>query len=107
MSFLSHFSFFVGFGRSYENMKILCLFTFFKSLACLALQTETIIKKITQPRLPKTKNKVTKICNEPGGHKQPSCEVRPKLTCSFAVLPRRGSKKIKHCFPCWPADSKN
>ena len=32
-----------------------CLFTFFKSLACLALQTETIIKKITQPKLPKTK----------------------------------------------------
>jgi hypothetical protein len=28
----------------------------FKSLAGLALQTETIIKKITQPKLPKTKN---------------------------------------------------
>ena len=43
-----------------------CLFTFFKSLACLALQTETIVKKITQPKLPKTKNELTKICNEPG-----------------------------------------
>ena len=43
-----------------------CLLTFFKSLACLALQTETIVKKITQPKLPKTKNELTKICNEPG-----------------------------------------
>ena len=43
MSVSSHFrfSFFVGFGQqSYE-----------KSLACLALQTET------QPKVPKTKNK--------------------------------------------------
>ena len=40
--------------------------TFFKSLACLALQKETIVKKITQPKLPKTKNEVTKIGNEPG-----------------------------------------
>ena len=43
-----------------------CLFTFFKSLACLALQTETIVKKITQPKSPKTKNELTKNCNEPG-----------------------------------------
>ena len=43
-----------------------CLFTFFKSLTCLALQTETILKKITQPKSPKTKNELTKICNEPG-----------------------------------------
>jgi hypothetical protein len=35
------------------------LFTFFKSLACLALQTETTVKKITQPKLPKTKIKLT------------------------------------------------
>ena len=40
--------------------------TFLNSLACLALQTETIVKKIMQPKLPKTKNKLTKICNEPG-----------------------------------------
>ena len=38
----------------------------FKSLASLALQTETIVKKIMQPKLPKTKNELTKICNEPG-----------------------------------------
>ena len=43
-----------------------CLFTFFKSLACLALQMETIVKKITQPKLPKRKNEITKIFNEPG-----------------------------------------
>jgi hypothetical protein len=45
---------------------LICLFTFFKSLACLALQTEIIVKKITQPKLPKMKNKFIKICNEPG-----------------------------------------
>ena len=43
-----------------------CLFTFFKSLACLALQTQSILKKIRQPKLPKTKFELTKICNEPG-----------------------------------------
>ena len=36
---------------------LLCLFTISKSLVCLALQTETIVKKITQPKLQKTKNK--------------------------------------------------
>ena len=46
---------------------VICIFTFFKSLVCLALQTETIAKKITQPKSPKTKNELTKICNEPGG----------------------------------------
>ena len=63
------FRFSLVFGRrSYENMKILRnMFVYiFKSLACLALQMETIVKKITQPKLPKTKNEVTKICNEPG-----------------------------------------
>ena len=56
------FSFFVGFGwQSYE-----CFFTFFKSLAFLALETETIVKKLTKPKSPKTKNEITKICNEPG-----------------------------------------
>ena len=40
-----------------------CLFTFFKSFACLALQTKTIVKKITQTKSQKTKNKLTKICN--------------------------------------------
>ena len=51
---------------------VIYLFTFFKSLACLALQTETIVKKITQPKLPKMKNEVTKICNEPGNCAQKS-----------------------------------
>ena len=37
-----------------------CLFTFFKSLACLALQTETIVNKIMRPKSPET-NKLTKI----------------------------------------------
>ena len=32
----------------------------------LALQRETIVKKIMQLKLPKTKNKVAKICNDPG-----------------------------------------
>jgi hypothetical protein len=36
------------------------------SLACLALQTENIIQKIMQLKYEKTKNKVTKICDEPG-----------------------------------------
>ena len=35
-------------------------------LACLASQMETIVKKITQPNLPKMKNELAKICNEPG-----------------------------------------
>ena len=52
-----------------------CLFTFFKSLVCLALQTETIVKKIMQPKLPKTKNELTKIHNEPGiKYQQPKYE---------------------------------
>ena len=47
--------------RKYQNIAI-CLFTFYS----LSLQTKIIIKKITQPKLPKTKNEVTKICNELG-----------------------------------------
>ena len=41
---------------------------FFKSLACPALQTEIIVKKITQLKLPKTNlsKSLIKICNEPG-----------------------------------------
>ena len=39
---------------------VICLFTFFKCLACLALQTETIVKKITQPKLPKMKKELPK-----------------------------------------------
>ena len=64
--------FFVDFGqRSYENVYL----HFFKSLACLALQIETMVKKITQLILPKTNNKLTKICNKPGkeqNHSWPS-----------------------------------
>ena len=56
MSFLSHFR------LSFWPTKLQkCLFTFLKRLACLAFQTETIIKKITQPKLAKMKNKLTKI----------------------------------------------
>ena len=66
MSFSSHFLILADEVMKIPEYYIICLFTFFKSLACLALQTETIVKKITQPKLPKTKNEVTKICNEPG-----------------------------------------
>ena len=59
------FSFFVFSLVSATKLRK-CLLTFFKSLACLALQTETIVMKITQPMLPKMKNELTKICNEPG-----------------------------------------
>ena len=59
MSFSSHFVYLFLLILSY-------VVTFFKSLACFALQTGTIVKKITQPRLPKTKNELTKICNELG-----------------------------------------
>ena len=74
------FSFFVGYGRrSYENVYL----HFFKSLACLALQSETIVKKITQPKSPKTKNELTKICNEPGknGKRYPFANV--KMFCHW------------------------
>ena len=43
-----------------QEYYVICLFTFFKSLACLALQTETIVKKIMQPKLSKTKTKLPK-----------------------------------------------
>ena len=62
------FSFFVDFGwRSYEKPEyfLICLFTFFKSQARLALQMKAIIRKIMQPKLPKRKNEVTQIFNEP------------------------------------------
>ena len=50
-----------------ENInKGLMFIQIFKSLAFLALQRETIVKKIMQLKLPKTKNKVAKICNDPG-----------------------------------------
>ena len=53
----------VTYKRTFISKQSLCFFTFSKSLACLALQTETII---AQTKLPKTKNEITKICNEPG-----------------------------------------
>ena len=62
MSFSSHFRFSLVLADEVTKMFIYI----FKSLACLALQTETIVKKIIQPKLPKTKNEFTKICNEPG-----------------------------------------
>ena len=51
MSFLSHFRF---------------LLFLADVVTCLALQTESIVEKITQPKLPKSKNELTKICNELG-----------------------------------------
>ena len=65
----SHFSLLVTLGDEVMKIRkyyVICLFTFFKSLAHLALQTETIIQKITQLKWWKTKNEITKICDEPG-----------------------------------------
>ena len=81
MSNSSDFSVFVFVDLADEVTKlpefyVICLFKFFKSLPCLSLKTETIIKKITQPKLPKMKNEVTKICNEPGNN---DCNYRIKL----------------------------
>ena len=68
MSFSSHFRFLFFFGFWPTELRK-CLFTFYKNLACLALQMETIVKKITQPKLPIRKNELTKICNELGNNK--------------------------------------
>ena len=62
LSFSSHFLFFV-FHWFWLTKLQKCLFAFLKSLACLTLQMETIIKKSTQPKLPKTENELTNICN--------------------------------------------
>ena len=62
LSFSSHFRFSLVLADEVTKMFIYI----FKSLACLALKTETIIKKISQPKLPKRKNELTKIYNEPG-----------------------------------------
>ena len=67
MRFSSHFCFLflVGFSQwSYKNVYL------HLSLAYLVLQTETIIMKIMQPKLRKTKNELTKICNEPGSKRK-------------------------------------
>ena len=58
---LLSFSYHFGIPKYYL---IVCLFSF--GLAHLALQTENIIQNITQPKWWKTKNEVTKICDEPG-----------------------------------------
>ena len=42
------------------------VFRWLRKCACLFLRRETIVKKITQPKLPKTKNELANICNEPG-----------------------------------------
>ena len=55
MSFSSHFCFLFFRWLWPTNLRNVYLH-FFKSLACLDLQMETIVKKITQPMLPKTKN---------------------------------------------------
>ena len=49
LSFSFHFSFFVLVDKSYEKQKYYVIFFFKFCLACLALQTENIVQKITQP----------------------------------------------------------
>ena len=49
LSFSSHCSIFVLIDKSYEKTKILLNIFFHFHLACLALQTENIVQKITQP----------------------------------------------------------
>ena len=65
-AFLTHFVtlFLVDFGD--EVTKILCNSLFSFGLAHLALLTENIVQKITRPKWRKTKNEVTKRCDEPG-----------------------------------------
>ena len=63
MRFSFHFRFLVladevtKIGKYY----VICLFTFFKSLACLALQTETIVKKNHATEVTKRKTKIPKF----------------------------------------------
>ena len=65
LSFSSHFSFWLTSYKKQKHYEIVCLFfiIFHFCLACLALQTENIIQKITQPIFvlvtssTKTKNK--------------------------------------------------
>jgi hypothetical protein len=58
MSFLFPFRFSLVLADKVKKMFIYIFLS-------LALQPETIIKKSTQPKLPKMKNELTKICNEP------------------------------------------
>ena len=67
----SHFGNFVSgcfWQWSYQNITYsLFIFRFILPIfAHLAFQMENIGQKIMQPKWRKTKNKVTKICNEPG-----------------------------------------
>ena len=49
--------------RSYQYITFVC---FLFCLTHFGLKTENIVQKITQPKWWKTKNEVTKICDEPG-----------------------------------------
>ena len=66
---------------------------------------ETILKKITQPNLPKTKNKITKICNELGIRvnkglqklpKSDKNELRPLVRRWFLMLTKFLRKTLFH-----------
>ena len=60
MSFSSHFRFSLVLADKVMKMFI------YISKSLDPLQMETIVKKSTQPKSPKMKNKITKICNKPG-----------------------------------------
>ena len=64
-SHFGNFVFFYVFGDEVTKILLNSLFIFSFYLA-LTLQTENIVQKIMQPKWQKTKNKVTKICDEPG-----------------------------------------
>ena len=84
MGFSSHFRFSLVLANEAAKMFI---YVHFLSLTCLALQTETIIKKITQPKLPKMKNELTKICNESGNRNVDGPHLKPnyvKKQCSLS-----------------------
>ena len=61
MSFSSHFRFLLVLADEVTKMFI---FIFCKVLPVLPCKRKP--QKIMQPKLPKTKNELTKICNEPG-----------------------------------------
>ena len=62
---LMFFSFHLGLAKEVTKIQkyyLICLFTFFKSLALLAFQTETMVKKIRNQSDEKTKkNEGTKM----------------------------------------------
>ena len=82
LSISSHFGNFV-FGCFWATKlpKYYVIVVYFSfRLAHFALKTENIVQKITQPKWQKTKNEVTKICDEPGiSSKSERTLVRKKI----------------------------